>query len=130
MSKIIPAVALSAALTFSASGCASGLGNGNGGLTPSNAETLVQVDNNNWADMNIYVVRSGMRMRLGTVVSMNSATFVVPEPMVSASGEVRLLADPIGGAPQFMTQPVLVSPGQQIEFTLENNLNLSSLSVW
>lgn len=129
MSKIIQSVALSAMLTFGAGACASGFGGGDGGFRQS-PDTLVQVENNNWSDMTIYVVRSGTRMRLGTVVSMNSTIFVVPPSMVNASGEVQLIADPIGGSATFTTHPVLVNPGQQIEFTLENNINLSSLSVW
>jgi hypothetical protein len=43
---------------------------------------------------------------------------------------LRLLADPIGSSQVFVSQPIHVQPGQQVRFRLENNVQLSSYSVF
>src|SRR5690606_36702747 len=41
-------------------------------------DARVDVSNFNWLDMAIYAVRGGMRVRLGTVTSMNRERFTIP----------------------------------------------------
>ncbi len=93
-------------------------------------ETTVRVTNNNWSTMAVYVVRLGMRTRIGTVESMRTEVLRVPRPLVSAAGDIRLLADPIGSTNRYLTPIIQVSPGQRIDFKVENQLTLSSVSVW
>jgi hypothetical protein len=93
------------------------------------AATTVMVNNNNWSDMTVYATRNGATVRLGSVTSMSTARFELPVAMLGA-GELRLIADPLGSTSTYRTQPVLVTRGQEIEFTLQNNLALSTLSVW
>lgn len=124
----LPVLALLLATTLAA--CASSLDGGDAAQSASTGETLVRVKNHNWADMTVYLVRGGMRVRLGTVTSMTETTLTVPRAILAAGIDVQLIADPIGSSQRFMTETIMVSPGQTIDLMLENNLNLSSYSVW
>jgi hypothetical protein len=92
--------------------------------------TLIEVQNNNWADIVVYAVRNGMRTRLGMVTSMTRERFALPASVFASTGDVQLLADPIGGGRPYLFPPVTVQQGQRVELRLENHLPLSSLSVW
>lgn len=93
-------------------------------------ETTVRVENNNWDNMTVYVVRGSTRHRLGMVTSMNTEMFRIPPAFMSGTEAVRLVADPIGSPNTYVTPSVQVSPGEQIEFDIENHLAISSVSVW
>lgn len=101
-----------------------------GPLPPEGASAAVEVRNNNWADMTVYLERNGLRQRLGTVTSMASKRFKVPRAFLSTNGSVRLVADPIGSREQHVTSPVQVWAGQTVAFTIENHMSISSVSVW
>lgn len=89
----------------------------------------VLVTNNNWQDANVYVIGAGPRVRLGTVTSMNSQRFVVPPSARRATG-FRLQADLIGSSVRKTTADIIVNPGEEVRWKLENHLALSSYSVW
>lgn len=92
--------------------------------------TLVVVANRNFLDMNLYVVQSGMRVRLGTVTGLSTQRFRLPREVARHTGDLRLFADAIGGPQSYLSPPVSVRPGQSLELTLGASLNLSSLAVW
>lgn len=92
--------------------------------------TLVVVANHNFLDMNLYVVQSGMRVRLGTVSGLTTQRFRLPREVSRHTGDLRLFADAIGGPQSYLSPPVWVRPGQSLELTLGASLNLSSLAVW
>src|SRR5947209_8649084 len=81
----------------------------------ANDPITVQVKNENFLDMNVYVVASGMSRRLGFVSGNNSATFSFPFS-TARSGGVMLTATPVGGGGQARTGSLNVGPGQVIEF--------------
>ena len=125
--KYLVHAALLAVIALSA--CAPVSRGGQAGEFQQEKATLL-VENNNWADMAIYLVRDGMRTRLGTAPSLGRTRFVLPDAMIGGSGELRLLADPIGSTQRFLSQPIHVTPGDQVRFRLENNVQLSSYSVY
>ncbi len=94
------------------------------------APATVRVTNNNWADMNVYLVRGTARFRLGTVSSMSTQIFRVPAGAMGGVGGLRLLADPIGSSNGFLTPAVHVSAGERVDFDIQNQLPISSVSVW
>ena len=49
--------------------------------------------------------------------------------MMAQSGNLRLVADPIGSRERHTSQPVTIWPGQRVEFRIENNLPISSIAV-
>jgi len=107
-----------------------GLGVVEDGVPEVARQVVVEVENYNWADIVVYAVRGGHRIRLGMVTSMGSERFVLPSAVVTASTNVQLIADPIGGGAPYVFPPVIVERGQRVELRLENYLGLSSISVW
>ncbi|MBW3572067.1 MAG: hypothetical protein KY467_13280, partial [Gemmatimonadetes bacterium] len=65
--------------------------------------TVVDVANNGFADVTVYVVQSGMRWRLGTVTGLSEQRFTLRPS--THGGNVHLLADPIGGSPGYLSPP-------------------------
>lgn len=127
----LPILALVTAVAMTAGACAPTMnGAGAGGYRAVNGETVVRVKNHNWSDITVYAVRLGMRFRLGMVTSMSEQTFAVPSSLLNGQSDFRILADPIGSSHTYLTDAILVSPGQMIDLTLENNINLSSYAVW
>lgn len=126
--KAVAAVFLVSFLSLG--GCAANSGAQGGPVIGATDEARVQVSNHNWADMTVYVIRNGMRQRLGTVTSMASRVFRIPPTLVNASGDLRLLADPVGSTHTYTSSSVHVWPGQTVDFKIENHLAISSVSVF
>lgn len=85
----------------------------------------VQVTNQNWSDLRVYVVRNGQRVRLGTVTSMQTERFEVPRTVNLLSGDVGLLVIPIGGSWVQASGALLVNPGQTVMWEIGENPALS-----
>jgi hypothetical protein len=78
----------------------------------------VRIDNQNYSDMNVYLVNQGTRVLLGSAPGMSKTTLTLPSASVSSRWQVRLLADPIGGSNAIRTPTLLVSPGQNVYWTI------------
>ena len=94
------------------------------------ATVLVQVDNHYMGDVVIYLVRGSQRQRLGMVTALSTAELSFPWRRLTGSSSYRLLAYPIAGVSAYASDPLLVQPGQWIKWTLESDLNRSSLAVY
>lgn len=92
------------------------------------ARTTVTVINHNTLDMHMYAISGSQMNSLGMVQSLSRATWELPAHVV-ASGDVRILADPIGQRTGFLTDRIVFTSGDEVEVTLENNLALSSYAV-
>jgi len=93
------------------------------------ATVLVEVESHFMGDIVVYLVAGSQRERLGTVTALNSAAFTFPWRRLGTSGSRRLLAYPIAGR-GFLSEPLYVQPGQSIKWTLESDLDRSTLVVW
>ena len=78
------------------------------------APAYVEVQNQAFYDMTIYVVRSGQRIRLGQVSGNSTATFELPRTVVTPGLPIRVQADPIGGNKTPFSQEIGVSPGDTV----------------
>ena len=127
---ILRFVLASCAWLFAAPSCGL-LSSGNSGSTnsPARTEIAVEVDNHNWSDITIYLMTGGLPQRLGMVTALSNATFAFPSHRLNPGSGVRLRALPVAGR-SFTSEPILVQPGQAIFWTLENDLDTSSLSVY
>jgi hypothetical protein len=92
-------------------------------------EVSVEIENHNWNDITIYLMTAGLPQRLGMVTALSYATFAFPSQRLNTSSSVRLRALPVAGR-AFTSEAILVQPGQAIMWTLENDLDISSLSVY
>jgi hypothetical protein len=93
------------------------------------SEVSVEVESHNWSDITVYLVTGGLPQRLGMVSALSNASFAFPSQRLNTSGSVRLRALPMAGR-AYTSDAILVQPGQAIMWTLENDLDISSLTVY
>jgi len=79
--------------------------------------TTVKVQNESIDDLDVYVLGSGTRTRLGTVRGNSTDVLTIPDDIVRLSPQVRFLLHPIGGQNE-RTETITVTPGDQIEMTI------------
>jgi len=92
-------------------------------------ETVVQIDNQNFNDMNIYLLDDGNRVFLGAVNGLSTGTLAIPRAAGSSSFRVRLLADPIGSSIPITTPSLSVGPGQTVYWTIGSTASNSFASA-
>lgn len=78
------------------------------------ARTTVRVQNQSLLDVNVYVLRSGSRVRLGTVTSLSTAVLTIPRALIAVVTPVRFISVPIGGNRAPVSEEITVSPGDQV----------------
>lgn len=76
--------------------------------------TVLRVENDNFADMRIYVWRSGQRIRIGVANAKSVASFTLGRTIVVGTQTLRFEADPIGGRTTSVSEQITVSPGEEI----------------
>lgn len=91
--------------------------------------TVAQVTNDSWYNIRVYVVDQGRRQQLGSVASYESTTFDLPQDMVDASGQIQMLADPVGSRTSYRSSPVLIGPGQVVRWTVQNDPSQTYASI-
>jgi len=91
---------------------------------------VVEVENHFHGDVIIYFMRGTQRQRLGMVTALSTSAFTFPWRRLGAGGNNRLLAYPLAGARAYASDPLNLQPGQSIKWTLEADLDRSSLVVW
>ena len=128
---------LTATLLLTAAGCAhspapaaspSPITDGNDSTRPSRA-LAVQVDNQNFSDMNVYLVSGGTRWLVGNVAGLTKATLTIPAGVVPADQRVRLRAQPIGAPGSISTPTLIVPPGEQVYWTIGSDPAMSTASA-
>lgn len=100
-----------------------------GAEQPRHGNVVVEVESHNWSDITVYLVSGGLPQRLGMVSAMGEASFQFPSQRLNTSGGVRLRALPVAGK-AFTSETILILPGQAVTWTLENNLETSSFTVY
>jgi hypothetical protein len=88
----------------------------------------IHVKNENFLDMNVSVVSSGMSRRLGMVPGNSAGDFKVDWAAANGQG-ITLVAIPIGGRGTANTGLLNVSPGQVVEFKIGSVLRQSTVMV-
>ncbi len=86
-------------------------------LNPA-AEVAITVDNQNYLDMDVFVLRDGQRVRIGTVPGVSSQVLMVRPDLVGYGTELRFELHPIGGRGNTFTETVTVRPGDVIHLTI------------
>jgi predicted acyl esterase len=99
-------------------------------IIPDEPDTItISVSNNNPLDVTVYAVNQSMRVRLGTVNTATTQRFTVFLHQVSPTGDLQLLADPVGSRRTLTSETIHVSSGQAVEWVLQADLRQSSLSI-
>ncbi|MQA90302.1 MAG: hypothetical protein GEU90_08705 [Gemmatimonas sp.] len=98
------------------------------GPGPAEGPPLVEVTNMHWAPVNIYAIHSGTSLRLGTLTTNQTERFELPSRL-EMGGDVRFIVDPVGATYRYTSDAVFAQSGLVIVLRVENNLNLSSISI-
>jgi hypothetical protein len=88
----------------------------------------VHVRNDNFLDMNVYVVVSGIARRLGTVTGNSAGDFKIGWSVANGQS-IILRAVPIGGNGSVTSQALSVGEGQEIDFKIAAALRQSTAIV-
>ena len=91
------------------------------------AELVVQ--NNNWLDAHVYLVRGSVRTSLGFMTTFQEREFELPSWATLSGNDVQILVHLIGGV-SYLTPVINVYPGDVVELVVQNNLALSSTVVF
>ncbi|HEY6807490.1 MAG TPA: hypothetical protein VI160_01785 [Gemmatimonadales bacterium] len=82
------------------------------------AEVAVNVDNQNFADMDVFIIRGGQRIRLGMVPGLTSRILMVRPDLIGYGAEVQFELHPIGGRGNPLSETISVRPGDVIHLTI------------
>ena len=85
------------------------------------AEVAVTVDNQNFLDMDVFIIRGGQRLRLGMVPGISSRILMVRPELIGYGTEVQFEVHPIGGRGNPITETISVRPGDVIRLTIPPN---------
>jgi hypothetical protein len=86
---------------------------------PSTAErTFIEVQNNSFSDMTIYIVEGSGRFRLGVASSASTTKLPIPSQIVGAGRELQFLADPLGSTRTSVSERIWVRPGDTVALTI------------
>ncbi len=97
-------------------------------------QTAVSIRNYNWSDVKVYLVRAsgGVPVRLGTVTSMTTRRILLrgaAASELSSQGSLRFLIMPLASRSSYTTHSVIMTPGDVMSLTVENQLSHSTLVV-
>ncbi len=76
--------------------------------------TTINVQNNDFNDMTVYVVVNGQRTRLGIAPGLKTTVLTIPRYLVFSGSTLRFVGDPIGGHRTPVSEEINVSPGDQL----------------
>ena len=100
------------------------------GIDPARvATTTITVENNNWLDVVVYFAEGATRTSILRVGTNRTAGTLVPPEMIKNGVNLRLLADFVGSVEDHWSARVFLRPGQELRWTLEENLQYSRLSI-
>jgi hypothetical protein len=80
--------------------------------------TTIEVQNEDFNDMTVYVLVNGSRTRLGIAPGNKSTVLTIPEYLLNGVPVMRFVADPIGGNRTPVSEEVNVNPGDQLEMII------------
>ena len=92
--------------------------------------TTLVVQNDNWSDVVVYLMRGSARTRIGQVMAMGKAEFNLPAAYVVGVSDVTLQAAPVGSNESYISPPIMVFPGAQVALTVGSALRLSNFAVY
>jgi hypothetical protein len=98
-------------------------------VTRNRVAPTVQVENNNWLDVRVYVVRNGEPISLGFVTGPGHAQLTLPMMATVPGADVQILVLPIGGVDSYLSPSLTVNPGDVLDLSIQNALALSTVTV-
>jgi hypothetical protein len=90
----------------------------------------LEVENHNWADVNLFIIHDGVETRFAQVSAAHDVSLEIPEKLRGQMGVIRLEARRIGGTDSFLSQAISLRGNSAVRFTIESSLARSSVGVW
>lgn len=90
--------------------------------------SIVEVSNYNPLDVHVYVIVSGQRVSLGIVTTSNTESFRLPR-LAFSSRNVAFLAEPIGSRRRYVSDELLIEPGDTVVWRITDNLAHSVITI-
>jgi len=86
---------------------------------PDRGPATLEVENQNFLDMTVYVVDVGARQRLGVARGSSTTTLTIPARLIrGGASPLRFLADPIGQQGLPVTDEIVVEPGDSVKLVI------------
>jgi hypothetical protein len=89
----------------------------------------LKIVNHSWLDVNIYVMQGTHRERIGTATATSTTEFHIPLRRFSIGADYRLFGDPVGSRQTVQSEALHAQDGDVVTWTLEDNLERSSVDV-
>jgi len=80
--------------------------------------TTIEVQNEDFTDMTVYVLANGARTRLGIAPGNKTTVLTIPEYLIQGVPMMRFVAEPLGGYRTPVSEEVDVNPGDQLEMVI------------
>ena len=80
--------------------------------------TRLKVENRNYLDHTIYVLRGSERIRLGMATGSSTTTFRIPPNIIFGGTQLRFIADPVGARGAPVSEAITVQPGDEVGLTI------------
>jgi hypothetical protein len=93
-------------------------GGGRGVRPGTEPTTVLEVDNQSFNDMNIYVVNGGQRIRLGRATGKVRTDLTIPRGVLTFARELQFEADPSGSRRGSVTNRIWVNPGDRVSMII------------
>jgi hypothetical protein len=116
-------------LLLSAIGCGGHTKASNQPQPATPGEIVLIVENHHWNDVIVSVVHDGVVDRVGLATAVQTSTFILASRRLGTAGIVRLRGHAVGAPDSHTTESFTVRPGQEIQWTLESDLEHSSVAV-
>lgn len=89
------------------------------------SDVTVRIVSHNPRDVNIFLYLGSSRQRLGLAGGNSTTTFTIPWGRLSSASRVQLRAEVIGDQARVDTDPLQVTPGGSVVWTLQADLSQS-----
>jgi len=90
---------------------------------------VISVTNLNWSTVTVYVIASGRSIRLGSLSTNQTETYRLADAFLRSSRTLQFRVDPLGSGTAFHSEIVSASTSADIVFTIQNNLDLSTITL-
>ena len=87
------------------------------------------VDNRDWQDAQIYVLRGSHRVRVGTVPAVTRQVLIIRNAMIGGAGELQFSADPIGSRWSHTSETIIVPEHGTLHWQIQLGMRNSWLSI-
>lgn len=90
-----------------------------GSPAPDSGPATLEVQNQKFLDMTVYVVNGGLRQRIGVARGNATTSLTIPDRLVrGGASPLRFLCDPIGGQGLPVSEEIMVEPGDVVELVI------------